>query len=136
MREIKFRYIFQHLETGRILIKIFTLDELEVGCFTKWFDSLEDKWMNIGRDQYTGLKDKNNKEIYEGDIITHPLCVKEPHDEDEPCEHFVGVIRYEVERGQYFAINQKQNGYVLEMSLVYNFEVIGNIYENPELLKQ
>ena len=85
--------------------------------------------------QYTGLHDKNGKEIYEGDIVTHPLCVKEPHDVDEPCETFWGRIVFEVDRGQYFAINTKRNGYVIVMEEAYKFEVIGTIYENPELLE-
>ena len=80
-------------------------------------------------------KDKNGNEIYEGDLVTHPLCVKEPHDENEPCEHFVGRIQYEADRGQYFAVNIKRNGYVIAMTEAYKLEVIGNIYQNPELLK-
>ena len=85
--------------------------------------------------QYTGLKDSKGREIYEGDIVTHPLCVKEPHDENEPCETFVGRINYETDSGQYFAVNMKRNGYVVVLSEAYKFEVIGNIYENPKLLE-
>ena len=85
--------------------------------------------------QYTGLKDKNGVEIYEEDIVTHPLCVKEPHEGNESCETFIGRISFEVDQGQYFAVNNTRNGYVIVMSEAYKFEVIGNIYENKELLK-
>ena len=84
--------------------------------------------------EWTGRKDKNGAEIFEGDLVAHPLCVKEPHNEREPCETFIGRIQYEEDKGQYFAVNTKRNGYVIVLSEAYKFEVIGNIYENPELL--
>lgn len=73
--------------------------------------------------QYTGLKDKNNKEIYEGDIVT------------------LHNSKYKV------IFNSKEAGFVLrddefEMNIPFTnnnnkrMEVIGNIYENPELLKE
>jgi hypothetical protein len=86
--------------------------------------------------QFINKLDKNNNEIYEDNIITHPLCVKEPHNADEPCEHFVGIIQFEVDRGQYFAVNGKSNGYVIVMSEAYKFEIIGDKFHNPELIKE
>lgn len=74
--------------------------------------------------QYTGLKDKNNKEIYEGDILKV---------EDALCK----VI---FEKGAFTSVgicplffNECHSFY--EMELGEEYEVIGNIYENPELLK-
>ena len=84
--------------------------------------------------QYIGSRDKDGSKIYVGDIVTHPLCVKEPHDAKEPCENFVGLIQYEADRGQYFAVNRKRNGYVIAMTEAYKFKIIGNIFESPELL--
>lgn len=76
--------------------------------------------------QYTGLKDKNGKEIYEGDIL-----------QDIGNHEF----RYEVLWGLYewrMALNGKMQTSILRHSdqSHYEFEVIGNIYENPELLKK
>ena len=65
--------------------------------------------------QCTGLKDKNGKLIFEGDIISRG--------EDR------GVIKYDDETASYY-IRWKESETFIE-----DCEVIGNIYENPELLE-
>lgn len=65
--------------------------------------------------QYTGLKDKNGKEIYEGDIIN--LGEKNIGQVEWVESRFVMVLSYAT------------------FQLSSEGEVIGNIYENPELLK-
>lgn len=83
--------------------------------------------------QYTGLKDKNGKEIYEGDIIY--------------CKQYIGgnCVEYCIEKGYVcfndgeFGLYRKQ-GYYQSLykfkEYDYEFEVIGNIYDNPELLAE
>ena len=75
--------------------------------------------------QYTGLKDKNGKEIWEGDIVEYPQVFDEPKN--------VGEIKYNDEFAS-FDIQGWFGGYGL-CSNVDSIEIIGNIYENPELLK-
>ena len=76
--------------------------------------------------QYTGLKDKNGTEIYEGDIVN---CI------EYKC---YGKIEWnEEEAGFYFYTLFEDGGYQEERLYDYVEElwVIGNIYENPELLE-
>jgi len=70
--------------------------------------------------QFTGLLDKNGKEIYEGDIATH----RKAGDFDKK-ELVTGEIVIEPTRGVVIG------GWPAS----FDIEVIGNIYENPELLK-
>lgn len=73
--------------------------------------------------QYTGLKDKNGKEIYEGDIVNH-LFYKEIGQViwNEKSARFVFLFK-DGSKDKIFQVDKE------------SFEIIGNIYENPELIK-
>ena len=80
--------------------------------------------------QSTGLTDKNGVEIYEGDIgrVT---------DEDEStdfCDGGIGTINGLDELFMWYIDGDVENG-LFDINSSYYIEVIGNIYENPELLK-
>ena len=74
--------------------------------------------------QSTGLIDKNGKEIFEGDIVK---MAKDVYSEPTYYE----VVRH---RGGAYRLESKQHGCELWLRHT-NCEVVGNIYENPELLE-
>jgi uncharacterized phage protein (TIGR01671 family) len=121
-REIKFKRVFQHEETGRICMKTW-------GCVDYKGESCSDfssfvspasisRWYPITDLQYTGLKDKKGKEIYEGDIVRR--------------YHLQGDVAWHESRAC-FIVHDGFNEPLYHDIL--GIEVIGNIYENPNLLE-
>jgi len=86
-----------------------------------------DELQNITLSQFTGLHDKNGKEIFEGDIVNAQYNISSFF--KKVCVYFENGCFYVDDK------NPKQN-----LSIGYFFrekkeiEVIGNIYQNPELL--
>ena len=82
--------------------------------------------------QYIGLKDKNGKDIYEGDITKNFNC--EPHAVVFQNSAFGYMINNE-EDYSYFVSFAGNNNFRWEDNISDRIEIIGNIYENPELLE-
>lgn len=123
MRENKYRAWDKENEKMWKDFPCFLLIDIADG---KIFNTVEDSYVSerYVLMQYTGLKAKNG-EIYEGDIIEDKfiLTILEPHEKrtEKPFEVKIPDIYYQKEF----------NGYDLEA----DFEIIGNVYEDPELLE-
>lgn len=105
------------------------LNVIVEGC--EWDDSNE--WFNIGRrakvvpetvGQYIGLNDRQDKPIFEGDIVE--VGVRDD----------VFLVKYDVDDAIWFVSNCNDNLTFREDISSYSCIVIGNIYDNPELLPE
>lgn len=96
--------------------------------------------------QYTGLNDKNGNRIWENDIVS---CEHEKYPEDNPLEVyplFPDPVKYNrnyavefINTGSSYGyrLRNKSIHFMLTGNVIYNhkIEVIGNVFDNPELLK-
>ena len=138
MRNIKFRIYFKDEE--EFMTKPISIEDLlhedgiefenEEGTRSlplKDFRFFYGKNENYEIMQYTGLKDRNMKEIYEGDVVKAVFA-----DEEEP--EMKGVVVY-VEAGACYMVIAN-NGDEWDLGYLDKIEKIGNKWDNPELLEE
>ena len=124
MREIKFR-VWDSVQ--EVMLPVENIDfRNDLITLNEDDNSLTDTFEMITLMQYTGMKDKNGKEIYEGDILRHLHMRAEVIFED-------GSFRFK----WLDKITKRVRRYNEPMFKNTNivFEVIGNIYENKKLLE-
>ena len=135
MREIKFRIwderAKQYADTKKC---VYIVGVLHNNKIVLGFDSPKSEYsLGLVLEQFTGLLDKNGKEIYEGDILK---VINPNGEEDSVC-----IVKYDDEAGAY-PYEPKYGFDNFDITSIgwskqydYNFEIIGNIHDNPELLK-
>jgi uncharacterized phage protein (TIGR01671 family) len=126
MREIKFRTWEYNTWTKRNKFYYYTLRDLHIARTT--VGNGYDKFPNdedAETTQYTGLKDKNDKEIYEGDIV-------KATSDQYTNENFVGKVIFD--EGSFLTWINKND--IRGVWSGDDIEVIGNIFENKDLLEK
>ena len=123
MREIKFKYIIIR-EKEEMISKTFSIIDIEFGYMNRWYAANHIGADELKRCQYTGLKDKNGKEIYEGDVLKWRGYEVVNGKQIRPSR----ILEIEYEYYKLFQVENiiRDNG---------TLEIIGNIHENPELIK-
>ncbi|MFE9945435.1 YopX family protein [Bacillus velezensis] len=129
MREIKFRAWDENSQEMIYEVGItpegipYSIPENAEGC-----DQFN-YFLTCHKMQYTGLKDKNGREIYEGDIVKVTNSAK------EICGIDIGIGKVEwLTKWGFWNVSNIENG-LGDLLFHGHVEVIGNIYEDPELLE-
>lgn len=138
MNQRQFKFRVWHKEFNRFLGKEEWLIDFDgnlrfLACSCGNGDnSCESAYYNIDKNlyiiqQFTGVKDKNNKDIYEGDIARVNF---------RKCGEFICKIEYENFNYKFYSLPQEKYSFPMSINdLPLEIDIIGNIFENQELIK-
>ncbi len=128
MRQIKFRYFWQHDETGKMTSRELTLGDIACGSVDMWTEKIGWGLPVVSALPYIGLSDKNNREIYLGDIVNTDSGASYVAYLQQECGYVLVYPDYDTRLGH----RSRNSGTEKDDSI----EVIGNIYENKDLLER
>jgi uncharacterized phage protein (TIGR01671 family) len=124
-REIKFRRAYFDYKT-KAFIQFCYWGPVDSGFYSPASISNADKDLEIDQ-QFTGLFDKNGKKIYEGDIFRYEMLRAEVGTDSRDTIEYIEEVHFQ------------DGSFDLDGCPVYVAneigEVIGNVFENPKLLK-
>ena len=112
----------------RVMVGNCDTDDENWTCPIIWIEERK-KWLHF--DDYgcimqsTGLKDKEGTEVFEGDILHHQIQTE-----------YTFIVKYDKEKGRWYGdgLSRTYRIDITKEFLPY-YKIIGNIYENPELLE-
>ena len=103
----------------------------EIAFDTKWvrsFYKLTSRWFKLEEVelmQSTGLCDKVGTEVFEGDILHHQIQTE-----------YTFIVKYDKDKGRWYGDGLSRTYRIdITKDFLQYYKVIGNIYENPELLE-
>lgn len=153
-REIKFRAwdndneLFSYFDFTDLIKLMEEIDSFESYFSKSYFNKVDEKTGNPLLMQFTGLTDKNGKEIYEGDIVKYQSFANWDDNTDSLKRH-IGVVKFIDNHLHYPAcyciemvIEGRNGGYhnlskhepLHKTCATWGLEIIGNVYENPNIL--
>lgn len=121
---------FRAYDSGS-LSRMYQPDEVMVGDGNIWIideDSVAGEWIvnnDLNLMQSTGLVEKEGTEVFEGDILHHQIQTE-----------YTFIVKYDKDKGRWYGdgLSRTYRIDITKEFLPY-YKVIGNIYENPELLE-
>ena len=135
MREIKFRAWHKEKRILREVCEISFSGEYVILEGFGSFGAIEASATDVELMQYAGVKDQNNAEIYEGDIVQfdpQSPCGDEFYN---PRDGEIGEVIFDFGSLVVRPIDKKRESLRFSLSELGDWVVVGNIYENPELLQ-